>query len=633
MNKFFSRSFWMVALLPLIYFLGVNGELVAGDSLTTWMAQSQRTPGNDEPLTPELAFPFHAETMDATTVVADWNITQGYYLYRDKMHFRLIDAPTGVSLGKPNLPHGDSKEDEFLGTVEVYHAPVQVRLPIQRSTLDGGLSLTLEAGFQGCAEGRLCYPPLTRVISLTLPPLVDATATGNANLARPPTVSPSDKVVSRSYSEPDRIVALLAGGNRALVIFWFFGIGLLLAFTPCVFPMIPILSSIIVGQGKDITTARAFSLSLVYVLAMAATYTVAGVVAGLVGTNLQAMFQNPWIIGTFSTIFVTLALSMFGLYELQLPAYFQTHLTVLANHQKGGTFVGVAVMGFLSALIVGPCVAPPLAGVLIYIGRSGDALLGGLTLFSMSMGMGAPLLLIGTTEGRWLPRAGAWMSTVKAIFGVLLLAVALEMLERILPTVATLFLWGTLYIVSGVYLGALERLPEKITGWQQLWKGIGMVLMIQGALVLVGAASGGDDPFQPLRRLSSPAVSAMNSVAGVFQRVDSANFDQALANARGRPVLLDFYADWCVECKRMERTTFSTPEVRAALAELVPLQIDVTRNTSTDQALLRRFELFGPPGLLFFSPDGIERRDARVIGFMSAKQFLTHLEQITAAKK
>ncbi|CAK0771675.1 Thiol:disulfide interchange protein DsbD [Gammaproteobacteria bacterium] len=637
MNKTFLRPLWVVVLLLSAISSATGAEVPVSEPhngpLATLVDLTRRLHGNDEPLTPEVAFPFLAEVTDAATLTASWNIVPGHYLYRDKMRFRLIDAPAGVSLGTIDLPHGDPKKDEDLGLVEVYHNPVQVRLPIQRPPGDA-LALTLEAKFQGCAEDRLCYPPQTRSVNLTLPP----TGTPGSATASPllPTAN-----TTHTDSEQDRIAAFLAGGNRALVLAWFFGIGLLLAFTPCVFPMIPILSSIIVGQGKGLTTARAFLLSLVYVLAMAATYTIAGVVAGLVGTNLQALFQDPWIIITFSIIFVALALSMFGLYELQLPTQLQSHLTVLSNHQEGGTLVGVAVMGFLSALIVGPCVAPPLAGALIYISRSGDAILGGLALFSMSMGMGTPLLVIGTTEGRWLPRAGVWMNAVKAIFGVLLLVVALEMLERILPTAVTLILWATLYIVCGVYLGALDHLPTGISGWQRLWKGIGLVLLVQGILVLTGAASGSDDPFQPLkalqlhRAITPTHLTAIGTTDGApnaptFRRVaDSMALDRALATAEGRPILLDFYADWCVECKRMERTTFTDPAVRAALADVILLQADVTKNTAADQALLRRFELFGPPALLFFGPDGTERRDARLIGFIDAGQFRAHLEQGT----
>ena len=358
--------------------------------------------------------------------------------------------------------------------------------------------------------------------------------------------------------------------------------------------------------------------------------------AGLVGTNLQTIFQDPWIIVTFSALFVALALSMFGLYELQLPAQLQAHLAALSNHQRGGTFVGVAIMGFLSALIVSPCVAPPLAGTLLYISQSGNAILGGMALFSMSIGMGVPLLLIGTTGGSWLPRAGVWMEAIKAIFGVLLLVVALVMLERVVPVAITMPLWAVLCIVCGIYLGALDVLTTS-SGWQRLWKGVGVVFVAQGILVLIGAASGSEDPLQPLKFLRSDTLPSSvhvgeppeTNTAGMlsFQRVaNSLELDQALATAESHPVLLDFYADWCVECKRMDQVTFADPAVRMALSEVILLRADVTKNTEADQALLRRFGLFGPPALLFFGSDGNERRDARIIGFADAAQLRARLE-------
>jgi len=642
------RHHWVIVLLLLISSFGVSAELLLASPIVRDPLSGRYSEplaslvdlihGSSEPLTLESAFPFLAEVTNATMLTASWNIAPNYYLYRNKMRFRLINTPEGVSLGTVNLPKGDLKQDDDLGNTEVYHGPVQVHLPIQRPPGDA-LWLTLEASFQGCAEGRLCYPPTIQSIKLRLPSLV---AEGvREDSTQPAIVPPSSPSLDASHidSEQGRIATFLASGNRTLVLAWFFGIGLLLAFTPCVFPMIPILSSIIVGQGKDLTTGRAFSLSLVYVLAMATTYTIAGVIAGLVGTNLQALFQNPWIIGAFSAVFVALALSMFGLYELQIPSRFQNHIAVLSNHQRGGTLVGVAVMGFLSALIVGPCIAPPLAGALFYISRSGDAVLGGLALFSLSMGMGTPLLIIGTTEGRWLPRAGAWMDKVKAIFGVLLLIVALGMLERILPTAMTLILWATLYIVCGVYLGALDHLSTEVSGWRRFWKGIGLVLLLQGLLVLAGAASGGNDPFQPLRSLRldqsfSPThlTATGGTVPGTlaFRRVTgSSSLDQALTAAKTQPVLLDFYADWCVECKRMERVTFEDPVVRTALAGIALIRVDLTENTADNQTLLRRFDLFGPPALLFLGPDGIERRNARAIGFVNAEQFRAHLTQST----
>jgi thiol:disulfide interchange protein DsbD len=394
--------------------------------------------------------------------------------------------------------------------------------------------------------------------------------------------------------------------------------------------MIPILSGIIAGQGKHITTRRAFVLSLVYVLAMALTYTAAGVLAGLFGGNLQAAFQNPWILGSFALVFVALSFSMFGFYELQLPTALQSRLTEISNKQQGGTLIGVAIMGLLSALIVGPCVAPPLAGALIFIGQTGDWALGGLALFALSMGMGAPLIAIGTSAGKLLPRAGAWMDTIKAVFGVLLLAVAIVLLERIVPAAVAMLLWGALLVGSGVYLGALRHLPVEASGWQQLWKSLGVVLLIYGALMLVGAAAGGKDTLQPLRGLAVGGGGGEQQHLA-FQRIKTvADLERELAAAsdRGRPVLLDFYADWCVSCKEMERYTFSDPEVLAALTGFVLLQADVTANDADDQALLQdHFGLHGPPAIIFYGADGRERRNYRVVGFMPADEFAGHVRR------
>ena len=433
-------------------------------------------------------------------------------------------------------------------------------------------------------------------------------------------------------TEQDRIAQRLSEGSALLTILSFFGFGLLLAFTPCVFPMIPILSSIIVGQGEKITTQRAFVLSLIYVLAMALTYTAAGVIAGLFGENLQAAFQNAWILGSFAAVFVLLSFSMFGFYELEMPKSVQDKLSEVSNRQEGGTFIGVAIMGFLSALIVGPCVAAPLAGALIYIGQSGDPVLGGMALFALSLGMGAPLVVIGTGAGKLMPRAGGWMNIVKGIFGVLLLAVALWMLERIIPAAVAMGLWGLLLIVSAIYMGALDSTGPDATGWHRFWKGLGLAMLVYGTLLLIGAAAGSDDRMQPLAGLTSgTAGSTVQAEAHPFQQVrNPTELDTALAQARadGRPVLLDFYADWCVDCKRLEKYTFSKPEVQTALGNTLLLQADVTDNNTEHKALLKRFGLIGPPSVLFFDRQGQELRPYRLVGFLNAKEFRAHVERL-----
>lgn len=406
--------------------------------------------------------------------------------------------------------------------------------------------------------------------------------------------------------------------------------------------MVPILSSLIAGQGRTITTQKAFLLSWVYVLAMALTYTIAGIITGLVGQNLQAVFQDPWIIAGFSLILVALALSCFGFYELQMPSALQSRLTQLSNRQAGGQWVGVAIMGFLSALIVGPCVAPPLAAALIYIGQSGDAVLGGLALFALSLGMGTPLLMIGTSAGRWLPRAGAWMNATKAVFGVILLAMAIMMLERIAPPALTLSAWAALFMVSAVYLGALEPLTPQGSGWLKLWKGVGIILLVYGVLILVAVLAGGGrfGVLQPLKDIVAlPAggrsvtdQAGHSSSVVAFQLVtDSASLQTALAQAKGKPVLLDFYATWCVECVRMERTTFSDPQLTAKAADWVFLKVDMTAYTPAHQALLKSLQLIGPPATLFFDTQGQERRDLRALGYLDIQAFLTRLQAVETA--
>ncbi|RLA34312.1 MAG: thiol:disulfide interchange protein [Gammaproteobacteria bacterium] len=585
--------------------------------------------GAQEPefLEVDQAFVLSAEaTPEGDAVITHWQIADGYYLYRDKFGFSTADD--AIQLGTADLPKGKTKNDPYFGKMEIYTGEVAARVPLDRSDPAPG-PLTFTATYQGCAEGGICYPPQTRDLAISLPLL----STAQAATVTPALTRQTSTPAPASLSEQDSIAASLARGTSLLTVLSFFGFGLLLSFTPCVFPMIPILSGIIVGQGTTVTTRRAFTLSVVYVLAMAMTYTVAGVLAGLFGSNLQATFQNPWILGTFAALFVVLAMSMFGLYDLQVPNWAQSRLSASSNRQKSGNLTGVAVMGFLSALIVGPCVAAPLAGALIYIGQTGDALLGGVALFALSLGMGTPLLLIGASAGKLLPKAGPWMDVIKAIFGVLLIGVAIWMLERILPASLTMTMWAALLIVSAIYLGALDHLSPGGHGWRRLWKGAGLVMLLYGAVLLVGAASGGRDVFQPLRGIgvgqSGLQAGALPTRELAFQRikgVDELRREVALASDRGQGVMLDFYADWCITCKEMEHETFSDPGVQARLADVVLLQADVTDNDDIDRALLKEFGLIGPPTIMFFDRDGNERRDFRVMGFMNATDFSRQID-------
>jgi len=583
--------------------------------------------GEEEILEPDQAFRFDAIVEDGNTLLARWEIAPKHYLYKDKFRFTLTDSE-GVTLGTVQLPKGEEKDDEFFGRIEVYHNLVEARLPLSRTNL-APTPITLKVSYQGCAEAGICYPPQKRDVSLQLPA---GTAGGAVITAVAPaqTAPAAAAAESTPLSEQDQLAAALAGGNAAWTILLFFVAGLLLAFTPCVFPMIPILSSIIVGQGEGITTRKAFILSLTYVLAMALTYTVAGVVAGLFGANIQAMFQNPWVLGSFAAVFVALSFSMFGFYELQLPSALQSKLTEVSNKQQGGTLTGVAIMGLLSALIVGPCVAPPLMGALIYIGQTGDPYLGGAALFALSLGMGAPLVAIGTAGGKYLPRAGGWMDAVKAVFGVLLLAVAIWMLERILPASLIMLLWALLLIVSAVYMGAIDAIKEGASGWHKLWKGLGFVLLLQGVLMLVGLAAGTTDPLQPLKGIgfsSGAAIQQQHLSFKSIKTVDELEREVAAASAAGKSVMLDFYADWCVSCKEFEKYTFGNQQVIAALGNTVALQANVTANDEADQALLKRFGLIGPPGIIFYDAQGKELAAHRVVGFMSAEEFAAHIRR------
>ncbi len=561
-------------------------------------------------LDPAVAFKPTAKALDGQTIEVRYEIAKGYYLYRDKFRFAVADD--AAPLGTPQLPKGKEKQDDNFGKVEVYYDRVSIRLPVERNA-SGELPLTLNLTSQGCADAGVCYPPQTQRVSLSLPDPGSAPADN-------PTVD---------GDESGQIASTLkaAGFWTSLGLFFLAGLGLSL--TPCVFPMIPILSGIIAGQGHKASHARGFALSLAYVLGMALTYAAAGVAAGLTGTLLSAALQNPWVLGGFALVFVALSGSMFGFYELQLPTALQSKLSEESGHLQGGRGLGVFLMGALSALIVGPCVAAPLAGALLYIGQTGDAVLGGAALFTMALGMGVPLLIVGTAGGSLLPKTGPWMDGVKKAFGVLLLATAVWLVSPVLPPVVPMLAWAALLIIPAIYLHALDPLPPHAKGGQRFWKGIGLIMLLTGAALLIGALAGNRDPLQPLAGLRGNAVAA-ESAKLPFEPVRSvAELDARLATV-DRPVMLDFYADWCVSCKEMEKFTFSDNAVRAKLAGFTLLKADVTANSADDKALLARFGLFGPPGIIFFDPKGKEILGQRVVGYQEAGVFLKRLEAVAA---
>ncbi len=570
--------------------------------------------GQGELLPAEQAFQFFATVKDASTLQLNWSIAPGYYLYREKIQLQLSDAD-GVQLGNYDIPRGTPMVDESFGKVEVFHQGLDITVPLQRN-LSVTQVVTLKAAYQGCADRGVCYPPMNSEVRLELP-------VGNS-----PTQQPAITSVA-PLSEQDQIIASLHQDSLWATLLSFFGFGFLLSLTPCIFPMIPILSGIIVGHHHHHSTARAFSLSLSYVVASALMYTLFGVLAALFGNNLQVTFQQPWIIALFSSIFIVLSLSMFGLYNLDLPNAIKLKLHNSSVRHQDGSLWGAAIMGALSSLLVGPCVAAPLAGALIYIGQTGDVLLGGGALFAMGMGMGVPLLLLGASAGRLLPKAGSWLNATKAVFGVLMLAVAVWMLSRILPAEVTMVLWSVLLIVPAIYLNALDPLPVASTGWTKLWKGIGLIMLAYGLLLLVGAGMGNVNPLKPLQGLNSKADKPQ-AHGLVFEKIVSleslrARIAQAAANHQ--PVMLDFYADWCVSCKEMETYTFSDARVQQALAGFVLLQADVTQNNNADKALLAEFALVGPPGVLFFGSSQQEIKSQRVIGYQNAETFLKTLRQ------
>lgn len=546
-------------------------------------------------LPPDEAFGFSYQE-DAANVQLTWEIASGYYIYRDKLKFEPLDD--GITIGTVALPPSQPIEDAEFGRVEIYRGMPTVTLPVTRSAAVGDLRVT----YQGCAENGICYPPIKKVIHL-------GSAAPAATLMPGPSVT-------------DEIAANLSTRSLAATVGWFFVAGLALALTPCVFPMIPILSGIIVGQRQP-TTARSFSLALIYVLAMAVTYACVGLVAGLFGRNLQAMFQHPAILVGFSAVFVGLALAMFGFYQLQVPAFIQSRVDATSRRQAGGSLLGVGVMGALSAVIVGPCVAPPLAAALLFLSHQGSPVTGGLALFALGLGMGAPLLVLGASAGRLLPRAGAWMEPVKKAFGVIFLGLAIWFLERLIPAPATLALWAVLLIGSAIFLGSLEPLRDTASGWQRLWKGLGLVFLCYGVVLLVGAASGAADPLRPLQPLTAGrqagpiSTTEFAAVKGV-QQLESA---MVTARTQGKPVLVDFYADWCLECKRLERNTFKDRAVQAALGNFTLLRADVTAADPADNALLQHFELLGPPAVLLFDTNGEELRRHRLIGYLDPAAF------------
>ncbi|BAS68448.1 protein-disulfide reductase DsbD [Bathymodiolus septemdierum thioautotrophic gill symbiont] len=573
---------------------------------------------SDEPLPADEAFAYSVEAIDATTLRAIWQVHPEYYLYRDKF---FIDVK-GAEFGEIDFPKWEIKDDPLFGKVEVYKGNLVVDIPLKNIQTN---KVTFSAKYQGCWLGGICYPPIEKITTITMPKVSEVVKPiqPQAPVKLQSIVTPV-VVNDAPLNEADQITALLQQDNLLLVLVSFFGFGLLLSLTPCVFPMIPILSGIIVGQKGTMTTKRALVMSIVFVLAMSVTYSIAGVLAGYFGENLQVLLQTPVVLMVFSAIFVALAFSMFGYYDIQLPSALQSKITSISNKQEGGNLIGVAIMGFLSALIVGPCVAPPLAGALIYIGQTGDALLGGLSLFVMSLGMGVPLIAIGAGVSK-LPKAGGWMDNVKYVFGIMMLGVAIYLLDRIISPFVSLILWALLFTLSPIAMGVFQKLGDTASAFHRLFKGIGLLMLIYGLLLGGLVARGGGDMLAPLSGYGANAPA--EKVHVVFDKVKSnADLDRILAKAQGNNqiVMLDFYADWCISCKEIERFVFSNAEVVKQMKNVIALQADVTKNDATDKALMKRFDIIGPPGILFFK-NAVENRSQRIVGEINAQDFIKHL--------
>lgn len=557
----------------------------------------------DDVLPPDRAFKLSVIAKDAQTLEANFTVAPGHYLYRDRIKFE-ITVPNSGNISSVELPKGVLKDDPNFGQTEVYHHDLVATIKLTNTQNP----VTLLATYQGCSEKGLCYAPIKKTLTVDLPSLGVAT----------PAATTSD----------GKAASLLKSGKLWLIIAGFFGFGLLLSLTPCVLPMIPILSSIIVGRNAHPDRLHAFNLSLFYTLGMALTYTLMGIAAGLSGQLISNALQNPWALGFGAFVFVLLALSMFGLYELQLPSALESRIANLTNRIKGGHFFGVFVMGTLSALILSPCVAAPLAGALLYISKTHDVILGGAALFALSIGMGVPLLFIGASARTVLPKPGPWMNAVRDFFGVVMLGMAIWLIAPIIPISLQMALWAALLIVPAIYMHALDSLPANAHQWAKLWKGVAIIMLVLGVALLIGAASGAKSPLQPLAglRVNSNVASPASLP---FQRIKNlGGLENHIKAATGKTVMLDFYADWCVACKEFEQFTFSDPRVQKSLANVVLLQVDVTQNSVDDVALLNHFGLFGPPGIIFFNGSGKEIGHAKVIGYQDADEFLTTLNEL-----
>ena len=534
------------------------------------------------------------------------------YLYDDKLQV-FITKPQSINITEDVNIVEPVPYEEFI--VHFTNQSIDIPFALLKSKVDSN-EFEIEVKFQGCSKAGLCYAPMSEKYTLNLDGIVTKEVKVVENISEK-TVETKEAVVSTNsdLNETDTIANSLKDGNILLVLATFFGFGLLLSLTPCVFPMIPILSSIIVGasQKEKMTASKGFFLSLVYVLSMSLAYTIAGVIAGLFGANLQVALQNPYVLVVFALIFVALAFSMFGYFEIRLPESLQTKLNKTTDGKEKQGVAGIAIMGFLSALIVGPCVAPPLAGALVYIGQTGDALLGGMALFVMSLGMGVPLLLIGLGAGRFMPKPGGWMEGITRIFGIVMLGVAIWLLDRVLDATLLMYLWALLLIGTAIYLKIYNNiLAQTLT----------VVIFVLGVSLLIGAISGSTNPLKPFEKFTSSKGVQVSSEKLIFTKIKNIEeLNLAIANS-SKPVMLDFWASWCVACKELEEITFKDEEVIKKLQGFTLLKADVTANNDDDKALQKLYGIVGPPGLIFWNKDKEEVSSSKIVGYKNPKDFL-----------
>lgn len=552
------------------------------------------------PLPADQAFEFSANVDQHNVLLAKWKIAKGYYLYKDRIQFKLIKG--NGELGVPELPLGKTIRDKLLGNHEVYKN--QLTVPVALPNNPSG-KIQIAISYQGCQTDNYCYPAEFKLMELKF-------SEGNTKV--------SIKTADATIFDDNSVVALFGHSSLVKLLLSFFGFGLLLAFTPCVLPMIPIISGIVIGQRHNLSTIKAFSLSLTYVLAMAVTYSAAGVAAGLAGENVQALLQNPWVLISFSIVFVLLSLSLFGYYELKLPKSIELKLNQLSHQQKGGTYIGVALMGFFSALVVSPCVSAPLIGALTYIANTGDAVLGGLALFSLSMGMGLPLLVIGTTSGSLLPKAGPWMNQIKTFFGILLLGVAIYLLSRFLYPAITMYLWAALGLGYAINLGAFASAnthTAKISKW------LGLGLALYAIMLVIGGYAGNVEPLKPLSGLGQPYVSSHDLFIKTVTTPTELSNELEQAKNQKKPVLIDFTAEWCVYCKKMERTTFADERVRKLIKEnFFAIRADMTERNKDTEQVQKRLNVLGLPAILFFTNQGDELKQYRQSSSVTADELV-----------